>query len=211
MNEIQTIDNELDNLASAAMNDAGFQKMLKFKKGDYFCDGQEVERGTQMIAHCMAWTKVWVKFQDRKLAEKRIYPLINKERAPHKDQMPDRDQSLWPPGIDGKPADPWVLQDLLPMENPETGEVRIFVTSSTGGRMAISDLVDKYVAKRKRDPALGQPLIRLQKTMMPTTSFGNVPRPSFEIISFDTGGNEPMREVAAETLANADMDDEIPF
>jgi hypothetical protein len=211
MNEIQTIDNELDNLANAAMNDAGFQKMLKFKKGDYFCDGQEVERGTQMIAHCMAWTKVWVKFWDRKLAEKKIYRVVKGERAPDRDQMPDLDTSLWQNGLDNKPTDPWVLQYLLPMEDPETGEVRIFVTSSTGGRMAISDLVDKYVAKRKRDPALGQPLIRLQKMMMPTTSFGNVPRPQFEIISFDTGGNAPMREVSAETLSNADMDDAIPF
>jgi hypothetical protein len=211
MNEIQTIDNELDNLANAAMNDAGFQKMLKFKKGDYFCDGQEIARGTQMIAQCLAWTKKWIKFWDRRVAEKHIYRVIKGELAPDRDQMSDLDTSLWQNGLDNKPTDPWVLQYLLPMEDPETGEIYIFVTSSTGGRIAISELVDKYVAKRKRDPALGQPLIRLQKTMMPTGGFGNVPRPLFEIISYDTGGTAPMREVAAETLSNADMDDEIPF
>lgn len=215
MNEIQKIDQELDYLAAAAMRDAGSQKMLKFVKGDYFCDGKEVERGTQLIAHVVGWRQDWVKFWDRKRVERRMYRVTRGEIPPERNQLPDLDQTQWQIGIDGKnPSDPWSLQYLLPMENSETNEAMIFVTRSTGGRVAISELVNKYASRSRREPGVGQPLIRLQKTMMPTGSYGNVIRPLFEVVSFETpSGQEPMRDISPDAInqVDADMADEIPF
>ena len=218
MNELQKIDfDELEALEHEAMRGAGAQKMLKFRKGDYFCDNVEVAKGTQMIAHVIGWTKQWVKFVNRKPVERRTYRVFKKEVAPERDQMPDNDEAarkLWPPGIDGKtPADPWSLQYLLPMENPETGDQRIFVTSSSGGKNAVEELVLKYTSRRKRDAAVGQPLIRLQKTMFTSPAYGPQVRPLFEIVSYEAVYGEPIREVGEETLKRMEdeMNDEIPF
>ena len=196
MNDIQKMNTELENMSNELSGSVGLQKMLKFKKGQYFCDGEEISLGSQMIAHCVGWTKAWVKFEDGQLKEKRLYRVTQGERAPLVNQMPDRDESKWKIGINDKPADPWVLQYLLPMQNPETDEVRIFVTSSNGGVRAVEDLCDRYIWQKRRKPESGQPLIRLQKTMMPTKKFGNVVRPSFEIVGWTNEGGEPIREIS---------------
>ena len=216
---------EIQNIADEAQNDAGFQKMLKFKKGEYFCDGEEVPLGTKYIAHAIGWTKTWVHFVDQQVVERKIYRVARGERAPERDQLPDNDMSKWPIGINKQPADPWVYQYLLPMEDPKTGEVRIFVGTSFGGRRAVADLCAAYGRRAKKIPGGGQPLVTLQMMMMPTKSFGEVPRPHFEIVGWDDGDDHatavagdagpvprtPIREVSQEVLKREEMDDEIPF
>lgn len=212
MNEIAKISSEAANIAEAAMADAGFQKMLKFKKGVYICDGQEVPLGTKMIAHALAWTKTWIKFVNQQVVDRKIYRIAAGDRAVDRDQLGDLDTKAWSMGINGLPADPWVLQYLVPMEERETEEVMIFVTSSYGGHRAVADLCSQYARKVQKIPGTGQPLIRLAKTMMPTKNFGDVPRPLFEVINFESE-REPMHEVPQTSISRSqdDMNDEIPF
>jgi hypothetical protein len=214
-NQLQNVNNqtELDNLADAVQDDVGFKKMLKFKKGDYFSDNQEVPLGTQMIAHCIGYTQVWIKFVNNEFVERKIYRRAKGERPVERESLGDLDENLWGIGLNGQPADPWVLQSLLPMENPETEDVCVFMSASTGGKRAIAELVDRYVTRMRRHPASGQPMIRLHKIMMPTKKFGNVPRPLFDISGWTEQDVRPaIREMQVpETLSNADMDDEIPF
>lgn len=217
MNEIARVEfDELDSLANEARRVVGVMKMLKFRKGDYFCDNVEIERGTQMVAHVMGWVRQWVKFIDKKRVESYTYEIFKKQSAPERREMPDWSEEArksWPL-VDGKPQDPWSLQNLLPMENLETGERYIFVSGTVGGGKAVGDLVETYVTKRKRNRTLGLPLIRLQKTMMPAGPWGPQVRPLFEIVSYETNETTPMHEVSQETLKqveNDDMNDEIPF
>lgn len=217
MNEIAKIEiDELDNLANAARRMVGVVKMLKFRKGDYLCDNTEVERGTQMIAHVMGFVQQWVKFQDRRPVERITYYPGKGQVAPERREMPDYDEESrkkWPV-VDGKPQDPWSLQNLLPMENLETGDRYIFVSATVGGGKAIGDLIETYAYKRKRNSSMGLPLIRLQKTLMPTGNYGPTIRPLFEIVSYETTETAPIREVSPETLKqvdNDDMNDEVPF
>lgn len=215
--QLQTVTNEAAAIANEAMNDAGFQKMLKFKRnGDasmYLLDGQEIELGTQMICHCIGWTKTWVKFWDNKVGERKVYRVGRKEVAPERDELPDNDPTKWQLGLDNRPRDPWVLQYLLPMEDPESGEVCIFIASSFGGKRAVADICQTWATKARRNPNVGQPLVRLQKTMFPTKNYGNVVRPSFELVGFvDSTQAEPLREIDTKTIeADTDMNDEIPF
>jgi hypothetical protein len=215
--QLQTVTNEAAAIANEAMNDAGFQKMLKFKRnGDtsvYLRDGEEVELGTQMICHCIGWTKTWVKFWDNKVAERKVYRVGRKEVAPERDELSDNDPMKWQLGLDNRPRDPWVLQYLLPMEDPESGEVCIFIASSFGGKRAVADICQTWATKARRNPNVGQPLVRLQKTMFPTKNYGNVVRPSFELVGFvDSTQAEPLREIDTKTIeADTDMNDEIPF
>lgn len=213
-NQMTLAEQEAHNIASEANNEV-FQKMIKFKKDGetsaYFCDGEPIELGTQMIAHAIGWTKTWVKFVDKEVEERKIYRIAKGERAPERDQLPDQDESKWPIGLNNRPADPWVHQYLLPLEAMD-GEVRIFVASSFGGRRAVSELCSAYGRRRVKDPSTGQPIIRLQKGLMPTRNFGDVARPVFEIVGWDDSGvRNVVKEISQEAMKKAQFDDEIPF
>jgi hypothetical protein len=213
---------EASNIGDEAQRDAGFEKMLKFKKGIYYCDGEEIALGTKLIAHCVGWTKTWVHFVDQKVIERKIYRVARGEKAPERDQLPDNDQSKWPIGINRLPADPWVYQYLLPLEDPHTEEVRIFVGSSFGGRRAVADLCAAYSRRAVKNKSSGQPIITLQTLMMPTKNYGDVPRPHFEIVGWDDMNErvdvaegiqprEPIREVSEAVLKKQEFEDDIPF
>ena len=105
---------EVDLIAAAAQEDAGFEKLLKFKKGVYESDGSEVPLESEFIAHCVGWTKCWIKFIDSKVVDRKMYRVADGRRAPDREELDDTDPSKWGKGPDGKPSDPWVYQYLLP-------------------------------------------------------------------------------------------------
>jgi hypothetical protein len=201
--------NEAQLILDAASADAGFDKMLKFKKGVYYREGEEVPLGSRFIAHAVGWTKTWVKFLNGTVAERKVYRVNKGERAPERDELPDHEELHWPIGLDGRPSDPWVFQYLLPLEDLTTGDVNILVASSFGGKRAVADLCSAYARKAAKQAGCGQPIIKLGKVMMPTRKFGDVPRPHFEIVGWDE--REGIREVRTENLKNEDMNDDIPF
>jgi hypothetical protein len=199
---------EVENIHAAAQEDAGFEKILKFKKGKYFIGEDEIPLGTKYLAHTTAWTKCWIKFLDGEVADRKMYRVALGEKPPVREDLDERNEDEWPNGLDGEPADPWVYQYLLPLENLETGEVAIFVSSSYGGKRAVSDLCDAY-AKNTKKTGCGQPIIKLKTTDMPTKKFGKVPRPLFEVDHWDeAGGVEVMPPT---TSPPDDMNDAIPF
>lgn len=209
MDQELTTNREAENVINEAQSDTGFQKMLKFKKGDYYCDAVMVPHGTVYLAHCKAWTKTWVHFVDKKVVDRKVYRVAKGERAPERDQLSDNDQSTWPLGPDGlRKQDPWVLQYLLPLESQETGDVHIFVAQSFGGRRCVGDICTQWGRRVARNPKAGQPMIKLAKAMMPTKNFGDVPRPDFVVIGWDDTAADKVVDVAT---IKQDMDDEIPF
>jgi hypothetical protein len=91
-----------------------------------------------------------------------------------------------------------------------SGEIVIFVTSSTGGQRAVADLCSFYAKRVGKKANSGQPIIKLAKAEMPTRRFGKVPRPLFEIVGWDDladGGNQAPPAVTSED----EFRDEIPF
>jgi hypothetical protein len=176
---------EAENILDAAQKDAAFEKMLKFKKGDYFIGEELVPLGTKYIAHAIGWTKCWIKFLDGEVADRRVYRIALGEQPPEREDLDDLDRDSWPEGVDGNPADPWTFQYLIPLERISDGEVVIFTTSSFGGRRAVADLCGAYAKRTTKKAGCGQPVIRLAKAEMPTKKFGKVPRPHFEIVGWD--------------------------
>jgi hypothetical protein len=201
---------EAENVARAAAEDAGFGKMIKFKKGEYFdSEQQEIPLGTQFTAHAVGWTKMWVKFVGGQVEDRKVYRMVNGDIVPPRENLGDRDESKWENGINDRPADPWVLQYLLPLED-ETGEIQIFVTSSFGGKRAVADLCSAW-ARRTAKGDSGQPLILLKSVKMPTQKFGDVPRPYFEIVGWDRASAEVREPSPPQTGSKQDFNDEIPF
>src|SRR5262249_55941479 len=183
-NDVAVRSSQLANIEAAAREDAGFEKILKFKKGEYFIGEDEIALGTEFLAHTVGWVKCWIKFLNGEVAERKLYRVALGEKPPLREDLDCRDEDEWPAGLDDEPADPWVFQYLLPLENLESGEVVIFVTSSFGGRRAIADLCDGYT-KRAKKARYGQPIIKLAKADFVTKKFGKVPRPLFEVVSWD--------------------------
>ena len=201
---------EIENILGAAQEDAGFEKILKFRKGEYFIGEELIPLGTGYIAHAIGWTKCWLKFVQDEVVERKIYRVALGERPPEREDLGDLEKDNWPEGIDGKPADPWCLQYLLPLEKASDGEVVIFTTSSFGGRRAVADLCAAYAKRRTKSGSCGQPIVKLAKADMPTKKFGRVPRPQFVIVGWDNPASD-FDEPPSVVPSDGEFDDSIPF
>jgi hypothetical protein len=209
-NVLVTAGAEAENILGAAQEDAGFEKLLKFKKGEYLTGDEVVSLGTKYIAHAVGWTKCWVKFVDGEVVDRKTFRVAYGERPPERDDLDDLDRDKWPEGLDGNPADPWVYQYLLPLEHLASGEIVIFVTSSAGGRRAVADLCSTYAKRVGKNANCGQPIIKLAKVDMPTKKFGKVPRPHFEIVGWDEPAGD-VNETPPAVTSEREFEDEIPF
>jgi hypothetical protein len=175
-NAIATNSDETDNILNAAQDDAGLGKILKFKKGNYLIGDDEIPLGTKFIVHTNAWVKMWIKFVNNKVADRKVYRVALGEKPPVREELDDLDKTLWPDGIDGEPADPWTLQYMMPFENISSGEIVIFTTPSKGGRRAVSDLCLAY-GRRAKKGCRGHPIVTLSVGQI---SKYKVPAPLFE-------------------------------
>lgn len=174
---LTTNDDATKNILAAAKEDAGFEKLLKFIDPDYTINKEVVPLGTEYFAHVTAWMKVWIKFVDGELVDRKLYRVAHGEKPPEREELDDTDKI-------GEKDDPWVLQHLVPFENMSTGEVVIFTTKSFGGRRAVSDLCSAY-ARRALAGQTGQPLIQLATGLMPSRKYGDVPCPKFKIVGWE--------------------------
>ena len=85
-----------ENIAAAAREEAGFDRMLKFKKGTFSVGDDEVALGTEFLAHPAAWTKAWIKFVDEKVAERQFYPVAQGERPAQREDLDELDEAACP-------------------------------------------------------------------------------------------------------------------
>ena len=202
------METEADNILTASQEDCGFEKLLKFKKGKFYVQDDEVPLGTEYVAHTNQWTYCWIKFIDDKVADRRMFKVAEGIAPPERDELDDNDPSNWKIGVDGKPKDPWSLQYLLPLENLENGDVVIFTTPSVGGKMGVAEPCRAW-ARRAKKGSRALPIVKLSTTDMQTKKFGAVPRPLFEITDWD---ETPASGVEVIPPSTADeVDDEIPF
>jgi hypothetical protein len=106
-----------------------------------------------------------------------------------KPEMPDCPEDTWPVGMDGNPSCPWKWTQFLYLLDSETGESLTFSSSTTGGKIAISDLTQQIKQMRFMKPG-AMPVIELQSAQMPT-KFGRKPRPFFKIVGWKSRDIEP--------------------
>ena len=81
---------ELENIHTAAKEDFGFEKLLKFAKGEFFVGQDEVPLGTEFIAHCTMWVKGWIKFNDDdEPPQRKMYRVAYGETPPEREDLDD--------------------------------------------------------------------------------------------------------------------------
>jgi hypothetical protein len=86
----------------------------------------------------------------------------------------------WEKGPDGQMRGPWQAQHVVYLLNPETMDKFSFPTGTTGGSIAVRDLVDKTLWMRRYRGAHVYPVVTLSDCFM-NTRFGGRQRPNFLI------------------------------
>ncbi len=191
-------------------------KLLKFINGHYVADKTEpVALGTELVA--LNVVTCWTKWQDGKPDHRITHPG---QCHPERDELPDRDETAWEEGLDGKPSDPWRDARYVHLVNPRTGAEFTFVTDSHGGRKGVGELKSSVANVRFAHPG-AVPVVQLRSTTFPTRH-GPKPRPQFEIVGWKTksSSTSAMAEITDQrqqkienktSRTKIDMDDEIPF
>jgi hypothetical protein len=185
MTDLVTTNGQLPTLNDEAVDvilreTARSNPMLRFKEGHYFIGEDKIELGHEYIADTMSWTRGWVKWEDGLIVETRMDLVADGKPMPARDELGDTDEALWEKDErTGEPCDPWQQQHILPLEDPESGEYLIFVTSSVGGRIAVEKLCNFVGRNYKQKRQSGLPVIKLGVKDMPTKFGGTKPRPDF--------------------------------
>jgi hypothetical protein len=169
--------------------------------------------------------RVLQKFVDKKDAGTR--PLTPDEKAPDLEALnASCPEEEWSTGLDGKPKGPWILQRLVYLADLSTLERFTFVSSTIGGRIAITDLMDAIQFTRKFRPGACA-VVQLRIKQM-NTRFGKRPRPFFLIVRWTSftpegGGERALPKPDKPKLSGAvgdpvepisskeALDDDIPF
>jgi hypothetical protein len=125
------------------------------------------------------------------LAPGQKYPDVNAlNEAVPKDE--------WAEGPDGKPRGPWQAQFIVYLLNGATMDRYTYPTGTTGGAIAIRDLVDRVTWMRRFRGQHVYPLVALRDVFMPTR-FGGRQRPHFNIKRWVKLGDDGTALPAAET------------
>jgi hypothetical protein len=187
--------------AADELSGGSMGKILKFQKGKYYVADDEIAVNSGMIAHVTQLARGWVKFKGGELVDRRIGKVVDGFIVPERDELDATDNSQWETNDRGERRDPWVAQSYLPLENPETGELIVFVTGSAGGRSAIGALVKVGSHNLHK----GQPVIQLGVRSYKHKQFGRIENPDFPVVGW-TGATPNV----SGTVHPA-FDDQIPF
>lgn len=204
MNDIAIIKDDGFSVAEKSSETLISGKMLKFNDGRYTVDKTELLPPNTVLAAVGSVT-VWVHWVDGKPAEHRI--TQSGQQHPEREELPDLDESAWPPGLNDEPSDPWRDTRYLHLIDPQTGADYTFVTDSFGGRRAVHDLKSQIANVRFAHPnavAIVQPASTTMKT-----HFGLKMRPAFKVVGW-RGKQEKAPPQAIEPRKES-INDDIPY
>jgi hypothetical protein len=94
-------------------------------------------------------------------------------------------QSEWEVGLDGNgnPRPPWQLNYVAYLLNPATADLYTFANSTTGARIAVERLAEKFKWMRTMRGARVVPVVKLDSRPM-RTAFGQKLRPEFTVLEW---------------------------
>jgi hypothetical protein len=203
----------------AQANDSAASPMkgssVKFDNGAYFIGREKtlIEEGRQFVA--IDVREGWLFLKKDTPAEYNMR-AVGGPKPPRPNSFSD--PSEWPDGLDGKPADPWRYAKFLYLVDPLSAEVFTFTSSTTGGRIGISDLSAQIQLMRGTRPG-AVPIIELQSRQM-KTKFGMKPRPFFQVMGWRVKSEEATKLIADSTDKEGEgdstktihpFDDDIPY
>lgn len=212
---------------------------LKFNKGVWLIQEDKdnkikIGEEDRFCVDMLSYREGWIRWANKKPTHKLMGRRVDGFISPTRDRLPEYNKEEWPVGAKG-PEDPWQEQQELVLRNITNNELFTWTSASYGGRLAIGDLLDEYVAEARQHPG-EMPVVELSSYNRPTADYGNIPTPQLTIVSWETFGPDASppgdkarlallrqqlqalqtlalpKPVAAKTRQQGDgMDDEIPF
>jgi hypothetical protein len=128
--------------------------------------------------------------KDKKKRPETIFLKAGEKIPDLKKRNDETPKAEWVEGFDGKPKGPWETQHIVYMIDPTSIDQYSFPTSTTGGGIAIRELIDRIMWMRRFRGSAVYPVVQLATRFMPTNYSGRL-RPHFEIVDwakFDPGG-----------------------
>jgi hypothetical protein len=153
--------------------------LIKFtNEANWVCNGEELPPDLELVVVDVG--RVVQKWQDQQPVETRI--LEPGEKFPDLEQLnEDTPRSGWTQGPDGQPRGPWQAQRLVYLLNLKTMDRYTWPTGTTGGAIAVRDLVDKIMWMQKYKGPDIYAVVTLSDTHM-KTKFGGRQRPHLLIV-----------------------------
>lgn len=204
---LATINAGLDHLSKHA----SLGTPLRFlKDGGFGCPTEgdrKLAEGTELVAHPEEARGGFRRFNGPGAPPDTRIDRIFGGTPPHREDLDDLDEAQWPiSDLTGRREDPWQEILMVPLEDPATGEIFIFQTSSITGMRAVSNLLRQAMRQVAKDPE-HLPVIKLRVGGFQHRKFGWVKVPAFEFV-----GKAPKTNIAAaDTSIAADLDDDLPF
>lgn len=115
------------NAAAALAGDS--RPILKFDKGEWYAgqNSEEIPLGTKLAADMMRAEWGWVRWHDKKPAERRMTLVASGQQPAPRDTLGHNDPDLWARDPNnGKPIDPWQKTIEIPVRELD-GERREFI------------------------------------------------------------------------------------
>jgi hypothetical protein len=193
-------ESNVEELAAEAANDLG--TLLKFAKGIWSLGDDKAPVGAEFVACPEAVVIGWVRFDDKKVAERILKRNDDKRRLPDRDELSMPDKADWPLDSKGLPKDPWVKQHYLPLID-DSGALVTFVSGSVGGKLAVGKLCSAYLRNKSR------PIVKLDVGSFRSKEYGAIPAPDFNIIGFE--GVEAAEAPVEKEKSAAEFNDALPY
>jgi hypothetical protein len=168
-------------------------------------DGKLVRPDSEFIAHCEGILVGWIKFNGKgQQPTRHMGQLFRGFKMPDRNSLGDLDESKWPAGLNGKPSDPWLHQQVLGLESVDGTQLLSFCTTTVTGRKAVGSLLRVYERALSRTTAL--PVVQLHAGSFEHSDsrIGLVHVPVFKLVGWTEGEAIPQKSIAEE------IDDELP-
>lgn len=184
--------------------------LVKFVRGVWSTgtDNEKIDANARFLAVVTGLRHGHIKWEDGQPVDRRMVPVQDHPLPPARTDLGDLDETEWPIGKDGAPADPWQFTFELPLLDLENSAQRLYSTPSFGGRQAIGRLARTYALRKKKDPGK-LPVVELACESYKHATYGVVQNPVLKIVDWlpdpDWSPPEPPPD------ASSDLNDEIPF
>ena len=185
---------EVFGATSSRGNVAG--RLLRFSKGDYFLENEEVPLGSKYVAVMEDTMIGWVKWEEGRPAEQLMHKLFENPHVASRASLGDEDESGWPE-LSGRPIDPWqetyylVLKDVG--KSLEDENLYTLPVNSGGGRDNAKRLFTAYGRAMRQRPD-EWPVVELQVESYLHPDFGRIKKPVFKIVDWE---RKPQTRIAA--------------
>jgi hypothetical protein len=182
-------------------------KVVEFKKGQWYVDGQKVDDGERFVADMRGGYRCLVKWFDGHPVDGtfQLASIANGEHLPNRNDLGDLDKDAWEKGIDGKVNDPWVYGHRQILKGWQDGGLY----TSWGGKHAMQLLYGSYYREAQDHPGCF-PVVELSQEKVMNKTFGPIPEPRLPIVGWRDLEGAPQIEVTPDDPRTL-VSDEIPF